>query len=137
MPLYVLPSSKKILVKEGKVNSKVLSDLVKEAYKKGDLYAECEIQVKRKEKVNSKIKGYFSYVTYKELWDCYRNLSGREDLHPYDKIHGFSLGKAFAAQLILDKFLAAYVFIGNLAVGEVELDEQEKNKEKVLELIVR
>jgi len=137
MPLYVLPSSKKILVKEGKVNSKVLSDLVKEAYKKGDLYAECEIQVKRKEKVNSKIKGYFSYVTYKELWDCYRNLSGREDLHPYDKIHGFSLGKAFAAQLILDKFLAAYVFIGNLAVGEVELDEQEKNKEKVLELIIR
>jgi len=137
MPLYVLPSSKKILVKEGKVNSKVLSDLVKEAYKKENLYAECEIQVKRKEKVNSKIKGYFSYVTYKELWDCYRNLSGREDLHPYDKIHGFSLGKAFAAQLILDKFLAAYVFIGNLAVGEVELDEQEKNKEKVLELIIR
>ncbi len=137
MPLYILPSSKKILVKEGKVNSKVLSDLVKEAYKKGDLYAECEIQVKRKEKVNSKIKGYFSYVTYKELWDCYRNLFEREDLHPYDKIHPFSLGKAFVAQLIMDRFLAAYVFIGNLAVGEVELDEQEKNKEKVLELIVR
>lgn len=137
MSMYVLPSSKKILVKEGEVNPKVLSDLVKEAYVEEGLYAECEIQVKRKEKVNSKIKDYLTYVTYKELWDCHRNLSGRDDLHPYDKIHPFSLGKAFAGALMMDNFLAAYSFIGNLIVGEVKLNEQEENKEKVLELIVR
>ena len=137
MSMYELPSSGKVLVEDGEVDKKVLSRLVKEAYELKGLYAECEIQVTRKEIFDSNASIYPSYVTYKELWDCYRNLFGREDIHPYDKIHPFSLGKAFTAQLILDKFLAAYVFIGNLAVGEVELDEQEKNKEKVLELIVR
>ncbi len=95
MPKYVLPSSRKIFVKEGKINLKVLSRLVREAYKKKGLYAECEIQVKRKENSDSEIRRYYTYVTYKELWDCYRNLFGKEDFHPYDKIHPFSLSMAF------------------------------------------
>lgn len=92
---YKLPSSRRILIENGEVNKKILSKLVKEAYKEKGLYAECEIQVKRKENSDSEIKGYFAYVTYKELWDCYRNLFQKENFHPYDKIHPFSLAGMF------------------------------------------
>ncbi|MHA1988794.1 MAG: hypothetical protein ACW98D_19395 [Promethearchaeota archaeon] len=115
------------MVENGEVDKKVLSKLVKEAYVREGLYAECEIQVTRREIFNSNASTYLSYVTYKELWDCHRNLSGRDDLHPYDKTHPFSLGKAFAAQLVWERFLIVYQMFETMVVGNIEYDEENKS----------
>ncbi len=136
MPIYELPSSNKILVEEGKVNPKVLLRLIKEAYKIEGLYAECEIQVKRKEDSDSEIGAYFSYVKYKELWDCYRNIFGKEEFHPYDKVHPFPLGWAFVEKMKEANFLTAYCLVGLLTVNSIKFDKKKKSEKESLEKFV-
>ena len=128
MPKYILPSSRKTFFEKGEVKPEVMLDLMKEAYSKRGLYAECEIQVKRKESNGSEIKENYFFVTYKELWDCYKILFGKEDFHPYDKIHPFSLGRAFIEKMKLDDVLDMHRIKGNLTVLEAKIQEQRNKK---------
>ena len=102
IPAHVqLLSSTKTLIRKGRVNEEVLHNLIKEAYNAEDLYAECKLLLAKEENFFYPRKKYF-LASYKELWDCYRNLTGKEDYLPYDKKHVFSLGKAFVLKKILE-----------------------------------
>ena len=91
-----LKSSKKILVNEGKVNENVLISLILEAYKFPNLYAESTVKYKRID--NDEVN--ICEAPYKELWDCYRNVTGKEDYHPYDKkLCNFSKAKYFVESI--------------------------------------
>ena len=132
---YRSPSSNKILVEDREVKPKILSKLIREAYKKKDLYAECEIQITRKDIFDSNTSIYLSSATYKELWDCYRNLFQSEDLHPYSKIHPFSLGHAFAEKLKEANFLATYILMETLTIGVIRPNRRKKPQKEFLEIV--
>jgi hypothetical protein len=102
MKPFELLSSKDTLVINGKVQEIILSKIIKEAYESKGIYAECKILVTQKNG-DDNLKNNLVAVVYKELWDCYRNLTGKEDYHPYDKKHPFSLGKAFILKNIFEK----------------------------------
>jgi hypothetical protein len=112
--IFELPSSNNVLVEEGVVDEKTLCSLVKEAYKEKGLYAECLIKV-------GNDYGGFNFITYKEMWDLYRNFSGKEDYHPYDKEHPFSLGKAFVLKRYFEKEMEFLGEILDVVVGEIKL----------------
>lgn len=129
MQIFTLKSSKRILVKNGRINEAVLVKMIDEAYKIPDLYAENRIFYKRKDLSTKSLKitkretiedtdeiverFYISFklykpvrkceASYKELWDCYRNLTGKDDKHPYDKkFSDKEKGKVLALQKVLD-----------------------------------
>ena len=113
--IFELPSSNNILVEEGIVDERTLCSLVKEAYEEKGLYAECLIKV-------GNDYGGFNFITYKEMWDLYRNFSGKDDYHPYDKEHLFSLGKAFVLKKYFEKEMEFVWKILNVVVGEIQSD---------------
>lgn len=128
---FKLRSSKNVLIREGKVQKRVLSSIIQEAYLFPGLYAECRILITRREGFYSK-KNIVS-VQYKELWDCYRNLTGKEDFHPYDKEHPFSLSEAFIQKKIFERENKIKEDFFNLTIKDIILFTEYKKKMELIE----
>jgi hypothetical protein len=124
---FALPSSKEVFVEKGEVKLEVLEDLIKEAYKTKGLYAECEVIVTRKANLCYSKKEHV-FVTYKELWDCYRNLTGKEDYHPYNKQHPFSLTEAFIQKTLIERENEMKDKRNSLTLGEIIVREKQQYK---------
>lgn len=135
--VFKLKSSDKIFLENGKVREKVLSDLIREAYYTLGLYDECKILVTQKNDANYSGKKLV-FVEYKELWDIYTCLTGKEDYHPYEKKHQtlFTLENAFRNSQEDEQIFDELSFFNSLGVGDVKFtkkgeDEEKENQEKI------
>ncbi len=89
---FRLKNSNKTLIHGGGINKSVLTGMISEAYTIPDLYAEDSIAYTR---LNKSLDKEECFISYKELWDSYRNITQREDKHPYDKDYSIKEKSAF------------------------------------------
>ena len=89
-----LKNSKEVLVTNGKIHRRILEDLIVEAWLVKDLYAEESIIYSRKDKIEGRNIVEEASLKYKELWDCYHNVFGKDFFDPAYKNIPMSLKRA-------------------------------------------
>jgi hypothetical protein len=85
MEPFRLRISDSILITDGKIHERILDKLIFEAWMTEGIYAEDRIIFTRKYRVDNKLRKEETSAMYKELWDCYKNLLGKNSFDPHYK----------------------------------------------------